>query len=85
MTRMPFKAFSTSGISLTGYMALCRSKVNKPTTMPVDEMSTGYINEHQSLLKSGDDAAKEPKRSAPIPAMSPTLSPTLSAMHAGFL
>lgn len=25
------------------------------------------------------DSAKEPKRSAPMPAMSPTLSPTLSA------
>ena len=29
--------------------------------------------------------AKEPKRSAPMPATSPTLSPTLSAMVAGFL
>ena len=27
-----------------------------------------------------DDSAKEPNRSEPIPAMSPTLSPTLSAM-----
>lgn len=31
------------------------------------------------------DSAKEPKRSALIPATSPTLSPTLSAMVAGFL
>jgi hypothetical protein len=30
------------------------------------------------------DSAKEPNRSAPIPAMSPTLSPTLSAIVAGF-
>ena len=30
------------------------------------------------------DSAREPKRSAPIPAMSPTLSPTLSAMVPGF-
>merc|ERR1719161_931344 len=30
-------------------------------------------------------SAKEPNRSAPMPAMSPTLSPTLSAMVAGFL
>jgi hypothetical protein len=30
------------------------------------------------------DSAKEPKRSALIPATSPTLSPTLSAMVAGF-
>ena len=27
------------------------------------------------------DSAKEPNRSAPIPAMSPTLSPTLSAWY----
>lgn len=31
------------------------------------------------------DSAKDPKRSAPIPATSPTLSPTLSAIVAGFL
>jgi len=31
------------------------------------------------------DYAKEPKRSALIPATSPTLSPTLSAIVAGFL
>ena len=31
------------------------------------------------------DYAKEPKRSALMPATSPTLSPTLSAIVAGFL
>jgi hypothetical protein len=31
------------------------------------------------------DSANEPKRSALIPATSPTLSPTLSAIVAGFL
>ena len=31
------------------------------------------------------DSARDPKRSAPIPAMSPTLSPTLSAIVPGFL
>jgi hypothetical protein len=31
------------------------------------------------------DSAKDPNKSAPIPATSPTLSPTLSAMVAGFL
>ena len=31
------------------------------------------------------DSARDPKRSAPIPAISPTLSPTLSAMTPGFL
>lgn len=30
------------------------------------------------------DSAKEPNKSAPIPATSPTLSPTLSAIVAGF-
>ena len=30
-------------------------------------------------------SANDPKRSAPIPAISPTLSPTLSAIVAGFL
>jgi hypothetical protein len=30
------------------------------------------------------DSARDPKRSAPIPAISPTLSPTLSAMTPGF-
>ena len=30
-------------------------------------------------------SAKDPKRSAPMPAISPTLSPTLSAIVAGFL
>ena len=30
------------------------------------------------------DSAKEPNKSAPIPAISPTLSPTLSAIVAGF-
>jgi hypothetical protein len=29
-------------------------------------------------------SANDPKRSAPIPAISPTLSPTLSAIVAGF-
>lgn len=31
------------------------------------------------------DSASDPKRSAPIPAISPTLSPTLSAITPGFL
>ena len=30
------------------------------------------------------DSAREPNRSAPIPAISPTLSPTLSAITPGF-
>eukprot|EP00443_Scrippsiella_acuminata_P075218 CAMPEP_0115480420 /NCGR_PEP_ID=MMETSP0271-20121206/57261_1 /TAXON_ID=71861 /ORGANISM="Scrippsiella trochoidea, Strain CCMP3099" /LENGTH=58 /DNA_ID=CAMNT_0002908099 /DNA_START=64 /DNA_END=237 /DNA_ORIENTATION=+ len=58
--------------------------------MPTEEMSMGYICPHHELFKSGEeaastnaaqvDSAKEPNKSAPMPAMSPTLSPTLSAM-----
>lgn len=48
----------------------------RPTPMRVDEDMT---NEAQV------DSAKEPNKSALIPATSPTLSPTLSAIVAGFL
>merc|ERR1719264_332552 len=93
MTRMPFSAFSTVSFSVTLKQSFRRRMVNMPTTMPVDEIKTGYIREHQWPCRSSDaetrtnaaqeDSANEPKRSAPMPAMSPTLSPTLSAMQAG--
>jgi hypothetical protein len=40
----------------------------------------------QEMTKAAQvDSANDPKRSADIPATSPTLSPTLSAIVAGFL
>jgi len=46
-------------------------------------LSTNYFPE---ITKAAQvDSAKEPNKSAPIPATSPTLSPTLSAIVAGFL
>merc|ERR1719253_2099329 len=96
MFKMPFNDCSTvSGFSFsTVYKDFRTKRVAIPTKMPVAEMRMGYIMAHHpSALKSGEEAAntkaaqeasaKEPKRSAPIPAMSPTLSPTLSVMHAG--
>lgn len=42
--------------------------------------------ELQLITKAAQvDSAKDPNKSAPIPATSPTLSPTLSAIVAGFL
>merc|ERR1719323_775324 len=77
MTRMPFNAFSTSSILFTGYMQPCSNSVTMPATIPVEEMSTGYIWAAQSGRKSGEeaartraaqvDSAKDPKRSAPMP------------------
>merc|ERR550532_1794642 len=95
MFKTPFRAFSTSGRALTGYKKWHRTRVSSPQTTPSDDTSNGYIIEAQFRAKSSDAAAstsaaqlasaKEPNKSAPIPAISPTLSPTLSAMHAGFL
>lgn len=48
----------------------------RPSPISVDEDMTSEAHV---------DSAKEPKRSALIPATSPTLSPTLSAIVAGFL
>ena len=51
-------------------------------------MASGVCNrstEVDATTKAAQvDSAREPKRSAPIPAISPTLSPTLSAMTPGF-
>merc|ERR1719230_2214878 len=65
-----------------------------PEMMPPADNNIGYIIAFQSdrislalaITRAAQvDSAKEPNKSAPIPAISPTLSPTLSAMHAGFL
>lgn len=68
--------------------------VIKQTKIPNEDMIKGY-RKLALLNKSGEfpdttkaatvDSAKDPNRSDPIPAISPTLSPTLSAMVAGFL
>lgn len=44
-----------------------------------------HIELHEMTRAAHVDSAKEPNRSAPMPATSPTLSPTLSAIVAGFL
>ncbi len=59
----------------------------KLAIMPTAEMTKGKPNAAGDLYKSADwavktsaaqvDSANEPNKSAPIPAMSPTLSPTL--------
>lgn len=44
------------------------------------------MGEAEATTKAAEvDSAKEPNKSDPIPAISPTLSPTLSAMVAGLL
>ena len=61
------------------------------TGMPIAEMTIGYRSASTlpakaiALMTMAAQvlSAQEPKRSAPIPATSPTLSPTLSAITAG--
>jgi hypothetical protein len=68
--------------------------------IPMAIMSKGYMKfeipyPHPAVVETKEvdditkaaqvDSANEPKRSALIPATSPTLSPTLSAIVAGFL
>jgi len=49
-------------------------------------MPAEFDKELQEITKAAQvDYAKEPNKSAPMPATSPTLSPTLSAIVAGFL
>lgn len=68
--------------------------VNKQTKIPAAEIASGYKN-LPSLISCSQvpettkaatvASAKDPNKSEPIPAISPTLSPTLSAIVAGFL
>merc|ERR1719210_637439 len=54
MTRIPFSAFSTVSFSVTLKQSVRAIRVKMPTTMPVDEIKTGYIREHQWGLRSAD-------------------------------
>lgn len=67
LTQMP-----TAGISRT-YMIVLSSYT-----------PAWLVIELQPIISDAQvDSAKDPNRSAPIPAISPTLSPTLSAIVAG--
>ena len=78
---------STSGFSCTRKQWVEKNVVIKLMTMPTDEMTNGKPKAEDNSNKSGDcdvktnaahvDSANEPNKSAPMPAMSPTLSPTL--------
>ena len=86
-----FKAGSISLTVLTSKKSVAKRVVSKQTRMPIELMRSGYIIAVNSWLfpneemeattrAAQEDSAYEPKRSDPIPAISPTLSPTLSAM-----
>ena len=72
---------------------VAKNEVRKDDRMPPADTSSGNIMKPQFLFSSSEvdattsaahvDSAKDPNRSAPIPATSPTLSPTLSAITAG--
>mmetsp|Transcript_115667 Transcript_115667/g.247206 ORF Transcript_115667/g.247206 Transcript_115667/m.247206 type:complete len:213 (+) Transcript_115667:1119-1757(+) len=95
-----FSTISMSSCFFTGLIWVATKEQRMHTMMPPAEMTNGKSNASQPasvrvLLEPFTEAAamtraahvlsaKDPKRSAPIPAMSPTLSPTLSAMVAGF-
>lgn len=86
-----FKAGSISLTALISKKSVANRVVIKQIMMPIELMRRGYNIEVNSWLipneemeattrAAQDDSAYEPKRSDPIPAMSPTLSPTLSAI-----
>lgn len=86
-----FNAGSISFTALISKKSVAKRVVIKQTRIPTELMSKGYNMEVNSWLipneemeattrAAQDDSAYEPKRSDPIPAISPTLSPTLSAM-----
>lgn len=86
-----FRAGSISLTALISKKSVAKRVVIKQTIMPIELMSRGYniaVNswlipneEMEATTKAAqDDSAYEPKRSEPIPAISPTLSPTLSAI-----
>mmetsp|Transcript_36511 Transcript_36511/g.90093 ORF Transcript_36511/g.90093 Transcript_36511/m.90093 type:complete len:205 (-) Transcript_36511:827-1441(-) len=95
---MPSCVLSTVSMSFslrTGAMVVATKEHTRHTRMPAAEMVTGNISPAHPPAESSDSeldattraahvaSAKDPKRSEPMPATSPTLSPTLSAMVAG--
>jgi hypothetical protein len=75
-------------------MLVAKNVVRKEATIPTAVIKSGKKIASVLVIRSDEVApttkaahvasAKDPKRSAPIPAISPTLSPTLSAMTPGF-
>lgn len=80
---MPMKAVIIHTIiptaeAIKGYISTSMDVVSKPFF--------SYFNCEADTTNAAHVAsAKEPNKSAPMPAISPTLSPTLSAIVAGFL
>ena len=86
--------FNVGSISLTPLMvkmSVANKVVSRHTRIPAALMSSGkhmatkFLSvpkeDSDEITKAAQvDSAKDPNKSAPIPAMSPTLSPTLSAI-----
>ena len=79
---------------LTFTKLVAKNDVTNETMIPTAVIKSGKYIASASLIKSGEvapttraahvDSARDPNKSDPIPAISPTLSPTLSAMTPGF-
>lgn len=91
-----FNDFYTYDVSLISYPSVISAETTRLTNRPKAGINkTNSINyilmtpsklliESPPITRAAQtDSAKEPNKSAPIPAISPTLSPTLSAMVAG--
>ena len=86
-------ALSTVSIVIL-MMLVAKKDVTNDTTIPAAVIKRGKsmafsvfnssIEVEPTTKAAHVDSAKEPNKSAPIPAISPTLSPTLSAMTPGF-
>jgi hypothetical protein len=86
-----FRAGSISFTAFISKKSVANSVVMRHAIIPTELTSRGYTigvnswlipkDEIEATTRAAhDDSAYEPKRSDPIPAISPTLSPTLSAM-----
>lgn len=86
-----FRAGSISSTAFISKKSVANSVVMRHAIMPTELTRRGYTigvnswlipkDEIEATTRAAhDDSAYEPKRSDPIPAISPTLSPTLSAM-----